>query len=375
MTEPSRKIFPALKSQPFETWQVGAVRLPALGSTGRRNPFRAWVALCLNLDSGRSGFGAGARGGAPVAAGELLSRAGASGGPGRRGSRWPTWPGPDLDALLSPHGVAVEVQPELPELSGVLAKFQQHMGPEDDPRPGPLTGAGVTLERLAAFARAAAGFLNASGWRHLNHEDRVRIEAPDVEPELRYFVLDHHGGKPDPVLSFFPVGRGVVSGFRSRSEDFDWPGKTTSRRGRSALEEEEDSVGEGLWVEVALLKPWDSAPGGRRSLGAAWARLGPVDGSFRGRCCLGPETSAVRTTGSSPSSKGLLAALTVLAEGDLDTGRWETQVSTAEGPVRFVLSLPELLEPPDDLPTRALAALLERSMGRWKDHCRRRFVS
>jgi ABC-type uncharacterized transport system auxiliary subunit len=42
----------------------------------------------------------------------------------------------DLDALLSPDGVAVEVQPELPELSGVLAKFQQHMVPDRDPRPG-----------------------------------------------------------------------------------------------------------------------------------------------------------------------------------------------------------------------------------------------
>jgi len=52
MTEPSRKIFPALKSRPFETWQVGAVRLPAWLPRDGGDPFRAWIALCLNLDSG-----------------------------------------------------------------------------------------------------------------------------------------------------------------------------------------------------------------------------------------------------------------------------------------------------------------------------------
>jgi hypothetical protein len=57
---------------------------------------------------------------------------------------------------------------------------------------------------MAAFARAAAGFLEASGWRHLNEEDRVRIEAPEVEANLRCFILDHLGGRTAPDLNFFP---------------------------------------------------------------------------------------------------------------------------------------------------------------------------
>jgi tetratricopeptide (TPR) repeat protein len=45
--------------------------------------------------------------------------------------------------------------------------------------------------------------------------------------------------------------------------------------------------------------------------------------------------------------EGVLAALAATAETDLDAGRWEKQVETAEGPVRFVLSLPEVLELPE----------------------------
>src|SRR5207253_6363809 len=99
-----------------------------------------------------------------------------------------------LDDLLAPQGVAVETRSELPELARILATLPQRMGLED-PRPGPLTGAGVTLDCMAAFARAAGGFLEASGWRHLNEEDRVRIEAPEVEANLRCFTLDHLGGR------------------------------------------------------------------------------------------------------------------------------------------------------------------------------------
>src|SRR4029077_11220323 len=49
-------------------------------------------------------------------------------------------------------------------------------------------------------------------------------------------------------------------------------------------------------------------------------------------------------------SRGLPRARTATAEEDLDSGRWETRVATAAGPLRFVLSLPDLLEPPAEEP-------------------------
>lgn len=154
MAEPSRRIFPTLKSRPSETWQVGAVRLPAWFPRDDGDPFRAWIALCLNRDSGMIMV-------SDPGPGEELSSLLES-AVSRAGRKWRSRPARvevadvawarDLDALLSPYGVAVEVQPELPELSGILANLQQRMVPETDLRPGPLTGDGVTLERLAAFA-------------------------------------------------------------------------------------------------------------------------------------------------------------------------------------------------------------------------------
>ena len=294
-------------------------------------------------------FGSGPWGGDLLAAGErrfpgrqeVAVPAGA--GPGRRRG---LGAGAGRDSLA--HGVAVEVQPEMPELSGVLAKFQQHMVPDRDPRPGPLTGAGVTLERLAAFARAAAGFLNASGWRHLNHADRVRIEAPDVEPELRCFTLFHHGGKPAPVLSFFPEAQELFPDSGLDGEDFDaFYEDDFYEEEDGAEEEEEDADAEEAGWTVALLKPWAAPPEDVdlwEAHGLAWAGDGliPVAGRWQDGIFGRPDHRQLALF------EGLLAALTALAEGDLDTGPWETRVSTAEGPVRFVLSLPDLLEPPED---------------------------
>lgn len=369
MTEPSRRIFPALKSQPFETWQVGAVRLPDWLSRDDGDPFRPWVALCLNLDSGT------VMASEPGPEEELFSLLESA--LSRAGRKWRSRPARvqvadvawarDLDALLSPDGVAVEVQPELPELSGILANLQQHMVPETDPRPGPLTGAGVTLERLVAFARAAAGFLAASGWRHLNEEDRVRIEAPDVEPELRCFALDHDGGKPVPELSFFPD----AEEFLAAREDLPFEEDPPQEAGRYDFDDEDfeeddepeddDFVPSGWTVE--LLKPWD-APIEDVDLweahGLPWVGDGliPVAGRRLDGRFHRPDSRQLALF------EGVLAALTALAEGDLDTGPWETEVSTAEGPLRLVLSLPDLLEPMDDLPTRPLLIwrFLERSM-------------
>ena len=369
MAEPSRRIFPALKSRPFETWQVGAVRLQGWFPRDGGEPFRAWIALCLNLDSGMVMI-------SDPSPGEELSSLLES-ALSRAGRTWRSRPARvqvsdvawarDLDALLSPQGVAVEVQPELPELSGVLANLQRYMALKTtDPRPGPLTGDGVTLERLAAFARAAAGFLAASGWRHLNEEDRVRIEAPDVEPELRCFALYHHGGTSVPELSFFPDAGEFLAARENLSSEEEPPPEA----GRYDFDDEDfeeddetedDEVVPSGW-SVELLKPWH-APAEDVDLweahGLPWVGDGliPVAGRWLDGKFHRPDSRHLALF------EGVLAALTALAEGDLDTGPWETQVSTADGPLRLVLSLPDLLEPVDDLPAHPpIWRFLERSM-------------
>ena len=255
---------------------------------------------------------------------------------------------PVLDGLLSARGVAIELRPELPELGGLLEALVDGLAP-DDPRPSLLAGEGVTLERLAAFARAAADFYDATGWRHLNREDLVRIESPDAPAGLQDFVLVHHGARSVPQLRFIPW-----------IEDLQ-PGEEEFLEGEDQLEEEdlldeeedfpsdpetgEDDSEEGLWL-LELNPPWDA------SLDDVdlWERHGlPLAG---GR--LIPSPLCLRAGIRRPDSrelaflKGLLAALAVTTEEDLDSGRWEKQVSTSGGPVRFVLSLPDLLEPPEE---------------------------
>lgn len=340
MTELDRHIFPALTSRPFETWQVAAVRLPGwLPRTGGE-PFRPWVALCASLESGKV---------VPTEPGpedeipSLLMDAVI-----RASRKWRSRPArvqiadgagaEALEGLLAPFGVAIEVRPDLPELSQRVEALSQRLGLED-PRPGPLTGAGVTLERLAAFARAAAGFLEASGWRHLSHEDRVRIEAPEVEADLRCFVLDRQGGRTAPELYFFP-------------DPEDLP--LDAGAGDDPWEEE--------W-EVNFLRPW-AAPSADANLweehGLPWAGSGFIsvagfwqDGAFRR-----PDRRQLAFF------EGLLAALAATREEDLDAGRWEKRVTTAEGPIRFVLTLPDLLEPEEERPpgVEIVWRVLERSM-------------
>jgi tetratricopeptide (TPR) repeat protein len=380
MAEPRRRIFPALASRPFETWQVGAVRLPVWFPRQNGDPFRAWVACCLNLDSGTvMSSEPGTEEEISSMLENAISRAGKAwrSRPARVQVADAAWAGA-LEELLSPHGVTIEVRPEPRELGRVLANLQRHMALEDS-RPGPLAGAGVTLERLAAFARAAAGFLEATGWRHLNEEDRLRIEAPDVEAELRCFTLTH-GGRSAPELSFFPdpeelfpdSGNLLSAADLSPEDELDGEGDAEEGDAEDDYDEDEDEEDDFLDEEegwaVELLKPWQAPPEDVdlwERHGLPWAGDGfiPVAGLWEDGVFHRPDHRQLALF------EGLLAALATVAEGDLDAGPWETRVSTAEGPVRFVLSLPDLLAPVEEAPTFPLFTwrVLEGSMGRTRE--------
>ncbi len=357
MAEPGGQIFPGRPvRQPFETWQVGAARLPMWLPRSGGDPFRPWIALCLNLDSGKV---VAAEPGAEEEVPSLLEKVLAE-----AGRTWRTRPArvevaevawaQALEDLLSPQGVAVETRSALPELNEILARLSHRAAP-DDPRPGPLTGEGVTLEGLAAFARAAAGFLAAAGWRHLSQEDLVRIEAPDVDADLRRFFVVHQGGRSAPDLRFLADPEAVPW-----EEEEVWPDYEPD-------DEDDDEDDEGLgdageWT-VELLKPWE-APQEDGDLwerhGLPWAGDGyiPVAGFWLGEDFRRPDHRQLALF------EGLLAALAATAEEDLDSGRWEKRVATAGGPLGIVLSLPDLLEPAEELPVGppVIWRLLERSL-------------
>ncbi len=173
----------------------------------------------------------------------------------------------------------------------------------------------------------------------------MRIEAPEVEPELQRFVIVHDGGRSAPELRFF---------LEPADLDFD--------------EDEDEEEADDRWDReawtVELLKP-GKAPQEDGDLweaqGLPWAGNGfiPVAGRWQGEDFRRPDHRQLALF------EGLLRALAATAEADLDSGRWEMRVATAAGPLRFVLSLPELLEPPAEDPLVSpglIWRVLERSM-------------
>jgi tetratricopeptide (TPR) repeat protein len=329
MLEPVRRIFPALSSshssnQPLESWQVGVVRLPVwLPLKGTWS--RTWMALCLGEEAGDFLVSKpGRQEEIPALLEELLSEA---------GRKWRTRPARVqvadaelagmLESFLAPHGVKVEAGAELPELAGLMGTLVLHLTPEDL-RPSPLTGAGVTVERLRAFARAAADFYASPCRGHLTGDDLIRVEAPKVGEAFRTVVVDRIG--PSGVgLCFLPD----LSGLPDVPEPPD-------------LESLMADV-EGAWA-IVFDQPWDAPP---EDLDL-WERYGlPWAGKDLCPVALfaGPEVLERPDRRQLAFLEGLLAALAATTEEELDSGRWKKRVATAEGPVRFVLSLPGLLEP------------------------------
>jgi tetratricopeptide (TPR) repeat protein len=357
----------ARQGQPFETWQVGAARLPFWVARRGSEPRRAWIAICVSLDSGAIlPSDPGPEEEVPRLLESVVSQA---------ARKWHVRPrlvqvpetawAPGLERALSPQGVEVEVQAHLPLLREILEDLPRRMA-EDDPRPGILTGAGATPDRVAALARAAAGFMAASGWRHLNEADLIRIEAPDAEAELRFLVLSHVGGTSAPKLLFLRdvVDFEAVLADDEELDDDDFPDDEEDvweEGGR-----EEAGRNPGVWV-VELLPPWYAPPEDVdlwECHGLPWAGKGFLPLAM----FLAPEGERRPDHRQLAFFEGLFATLATTSEEDLDAGRWEKRVSTAEGEARFVLSLPDLLAPAETAPgpPNPLSALrfLEQSMRR-----------
>ena len=325
MVEPGR-IFPVSSDWPFETWEVAVTPLPLwLPVEGRRA--RAWLAVCLNADTDKAlSSEPGGEEEIPQMLEQVLTRA---------GQRWRSRPARVrvadaevarmLEDLLEPREVAVEVVARLAQLPEMVDALIAGMAPPD-PRPGPLTGEGVTVEPLRSFARAAADFYASSGWRHLSPEDLIQVEAPEVEESLRYFILTRQ--------AYGPAGLW----FLSETDDLETLLAGAIKRMAS---------GHGFWT-LGFDQPWTAPPEDVD----LWERHGlPWAGEDRCPIVYRAGLEAVERPNARQLAffEGLLAALAATAEEDLDTGRWEKQVSTAEGPVRFVLSLPGLWDDEEDL--------------------------
>jgi hypothetical protein len=98
-----------------------------------------------------------------------------------------------LQGMLADAGIAVECHQQLVVFDAMIADFTRFML-GDKFLPDALSAKRVTVDMMRSFAEAAAEFYAASPWRQLTTDDLIAIEAPFVDPLLRYATLLGAGG-------------------------------------------------------------------------------------------------------------------------------------------------------------------------------------
>jgi tetratricopeptide (TPR) repeat protein len=173
--------------EPGVVWQVALFLLPMWlepeeGSEPRLK--MVWAALCLDLGTGEIAMSRIAD--APEASLAVDALPDLARRTGYRPARIQVSDLEVAEQIRSaiadrPGRPEVELRDGLLELGAVFKAFREHIAGSD--LPGYLSVPGVTVERVAAYARAAAAFFAATPWLLLGPTDLIEIEAPDLDPE------------------------------------------------------------------------------------------------------------------------------------------------------------------------------------------------
>jgi tetratricopeptide (TPR) repeat protein len=235
------------------------------------------------------------------------------------------------DALAEPLAAldtTIVVVEDQPAVRDALRTFEEE-DEDGEPMPGLLEAEGMSVERIRAFAEAAALFYAAQPWDRLANEDLIAVESEQMPREMRFVgVL----GQASELcgLSFFDSRRAFDRVFE-RADAGDIP-----TRSNGVIFDWIDSlpfVDVDLWQDHSLPVAAPNA----YPLAADFA----VDGSVR-------RPSARELS----FGEGLLRALATATEDELDAGNWQTRVETFDGPLDLRLSLPLLLEAEAGRPRR-----------------------
>lgn len=282
-------------------------------------PIRPRAALCVSLETGLLTIGDVEIGDArplELARGTLRAAA----------RSWGVSPGvvevgdPALVSGLQPQlgqvGARVALRQGLPAIDEVVLELARAQ--PAGKVPDILRGKGVTIERVAAFARAAERFFAAAPWRFLSAEDLLEVDCP-ASTGLRWFSVMGSGGQEFGIL-FYP-GRGS------------WEKLMTGRT--SDLEK-------GSWA-VSFDLPWEVPPADL----VLWERHGlPLAG---GAYLPMPVRRSGRKIERADAARlaffeALLTALATTSEEEIDAGVWEKEVETSRGMLQLRLRLPMLAE-------------------------------
>ncbi len=350
--------FKQLPQRAAEVWQGGLVRLPAWvddPDDPERPPYRPIGAMWISLRTGHVHLTMPPDRAAPSPELALtalvefgLKQVKVLGGrPGRLEVNDPATAGV-LAAALGGLNTTVEAVEALPALDAAVRDLEAAMN-EGGRQPGVLDTPGVTVDRLRAFAEAAALFYSARPWRHLVNDDLLIVTAPRPSRGMAHVSVLGNGGE-EFGLAFFESRRA----FERLLDDAD-PTQADRAHGITFGPIDE--------LPFADVDAWET-----HALPVADADAYPLPADLRA-------DGSMRR----PSAKALayveapLRGLADTTEEELDSGRWSKRVDTIDGPVELTLSLPYILEA-DNLGKRPrvgfspfTAERVNATVGRWID--------
>jgi tetratricopeptide (TPR) repeat protein len=247
------------------------------------------------------------------------------------------------DALAGPLATldtTVDLAEDLPAVREALQNLETHSTGER--LPGLLEGPGMSIDRLRAFASAAAAFFVARPWDHLTNEDLLIVEGGRAPRNMRHISVLGQGGQQFG-LAFFDS--------RAAFERL----LAGAGAGRSASRAHGVTFGAIDELPFADVDAWQD-----HALPVAGPHAYPLpadmkrDGSIRR-----PDARALT------HAEALLRALAETTEDEFDAGTWQKRVQTFDGPTELTLTLPILLEaeagqPTTSVPMMALPRVAER---------------
>lgn len=247
------------------------------------------------------------------------------------------------DALAAPLAIldtAVALVDELSAVRDALRKLEEQSTGER--LPALLESPGMSVDRVRAFADAAAAFFVARPWDHLTNEDLLIVESGRAPRNMRHVSVLGQGGQQFG-LAFFD-SRAAFERLLEGVGD-----------GRSASRAHGVTFGAIEELPFADADAWHD-----HALPVAGPRAYPLpadlkrDGSMRR-----PDVRGLT------HAEALLRALSETIEDELDTGTWKKRVHTFDGPIELTLSLPFLLEaeagrPPTCVAPTAMPRVAER---------------
>jgi tetratricopeptide (TPR) repeat protein len=226
-----------------------------------------------------------------------------------------------LSELLGHSGTTVSLVEEMTEWNEVLQDLTEHFGSASSSI-GSLTDAGCTEPQIREFAEAAAAFYRAGIWDYLNDVDLIKIETPKPSPCLKYALVLGAGSQTYGL------------GFYDNAEDhYDMMAQRIDVREQSLFSltfdspSDSPSVDVDLWNELELpLETGEALPSMNFFSDDETRRPTPQELNF---------------------ATVVLKTLAATSEAEIDSGRWTKSVKCLGRVKKCVLSIPNLLDPPD----------------------------